>query len=150
MAIFGKKSGANIVRNEAVARAVLVPSVSTMVSDGDVSDAELAQLSNACAFSPIFCKFSQEEMHAMIRSIISEISASGHPATIKKAAQALTPPLRETALCFAMRIALADGRVDDGEKNALSATGQLMQIPTEKFGQIFQFVVMMQRPAVAA
>ena len=149
MAIFGKKMSASASRNDTVARAVLVPAVSTMVADGEVSQVELDQLSNVCGFSPIFFKYTQDEMLGMIREIIDEISQSNVPTVVKKATKDLSPPLRETALCFAMRIAVADGRLDENEKSVLAGTASVMGISQEKFGVIFEVVAMMQRPAAA-
>jgi tellurite resistance protein len=57
--------------------------------------------------------------------------------------------LRETALCFAMRIALADGKIEEGEKASLAQTAAHMEIPLERFQQIFDVVAIMQRPPSA-
>ena len=132
-----------------IARAVLTPAVSTMISDGDINDWELAQLSNVCSFSPVFFEVDGDTMQGMVRAIIDEIRLQGHPETIKRAASSLSPKLRETALCFALRIALADGRIDEGEKNSISQTGYFMDIEPAVFDQILAVVAMMQRPPTA-
>ncbi|MEO1292281.1 MAG: tellurite resistance TerB family protein [Pseudomonadota bacterium] len=132
-----------------VARAVLTPAVSTMISDGDVNEAEKLQLINVCSFSPIFFELDGPSFSKMIGSIIDEISANGHEAAIQKAAQGLSPKLRETAMCFALRIALADGVIEDGEKASLSQTGQHMGISPEMFGVMLEVIAMMQRPPTA-
>ena len=132
-----------------IARAVLTPAVSTMISDGDISDWELVQLSNVCSFSPIFFEIDGDAMHGMVRAIIDEIRLQGHAETIKRAAVSLSPNLRETALCFALRVALADGRIDEGEKNSISQTGYFMDIEPAVFDQILAVVAMMQRPPTA-
>lgn len=135
--------------DEAVARAVLTPAVSTMVADGDVSEFETTQIANLCAFSPIYLPLGGERVQRMIGEIINEIGSKGHPETIKQAASRLSPPLRETALCFAMRVALADGHINENEKNSLSQTGYYMDIKEEVFERILSVVAMMQRPAAA-
>ena len=58
----------------------------------------------------------------------------------------LTMPMRETALLFAIRIALADGRVDDGEKNALLGMAARFEIPGDQFVNMFDVMVALQRP----
>ena len=166
MAMFGKKTStvsapvgaapqadvqlsAAPVSDQAIARSVLIPAVSTMIADGDVSEFELAQISNLCVFSPIYLPLGGEKVQMLVKDIIDEISTHGHPETIKRAAEMLSPALRETALCFAMRVALADGHVDDGEKNSLSQTGYFMGIEPAVFDNILSVVAMMQRPATA-
>ena len=166
MAMFGKKTSAVSapagaapqadvqfsaapVPEQAIARSVLIPAVSTMIADGDVSEFELAQISNLCMFSPIYLPLGGEKVQMLVKDIIDEISTDGHPETIKRAAEMLSPALRETALCFAMRVALADGHVDEGEKNSLSQTGYFMGIEPAVFDNILSVVAMMQRPATA-
>ena len=162
MAMFGKRKsatktapqantgfGSPAANTSSIARAVLVPAVSTMISDGDISDFELAQLSNLCSFSPIFMPMESDHLHHMIKDIISEIARNGHPEAIKNAATMLTPALCETALCFAVRVALADGFIDENEKNSLSQTGYFMNIAENDFARIVDVVAMMQRPIAA-
>ncbi len=149
MGVFGKRKSAVAVRNDLIAKAVITPAVSTMVSDGNVSQVELAQLSNMCSFSPVYFEFSQQELERMILEIMHEISSVGHHGAIQRAAVSLSPALRETALCFAMRIALADGVIEEGEKESLLITAATLQVDVQRFQQIFEFVVMMQRPSNA-
>ena len=150
MAIFGKRKSAASVRNDMVAKAVITPAVSTMVSDGSVSQVELSQLANLCSFSPIYFNYTQPEVERLIAEILQEIASYGHHAAIQRAGASLTPALSETALCFAMRIALADGIVEEGERNALALTAQTLGIHPDTFGKILEIVAMMQRPAMAA
>ena len=146
MGLFSKLRGAASKRDETIARSVLTPSVSTAIGDGELNEAELAQLGNVVAFSPVFFEYDGKGLAELIKSIIEEIQANGHDATIGKAIAALSPALRETALCFAMRIALADGKIEDGEKASLAQTAAHMEIPLERFQQIFDVVAIMQRP----
>lgn len=147
MSIFSRLRGAVRERPaEATARAVLTPAVSTMVADGSIDRSELTQLCNVCSFSPIFFQTSQKELEAMVGAVIDEIRRSGHDATIAAAARGLSPALRETALCFAMRIAFADGRVEEGERNSLARTATHMEIAMPTFEKIIEVVAMMQRP----
>lgn len=134
------------VIDDPVARAVLTPAVSTMVGDGEVNPAEHAQINNLIAFSPIFFEHGPATVTAYIQHILEQISKNGHEATIKAAAAELNQPLRETAMCFAIRMALADGVIEDGEKASLSQTGHFMEIPPETFGKMFEVLAMLQRP----
>jgi len=128
-----------------LAKAVLMPSVLTMVSDGSVDDAEIAQLSNLCGFSPIFSGVDANTLTAMIKEIILDLKSGGLELVTQQVKSQLTMPMRETALLFAMRIALADGRVDDGEKNALIGMGERFEIPEDRFFTLFDVMVALQR-----
>lgn len=140
------KGGSTIAMiDDPLARAVLTPAVSTMVGDGEVNEAENAQLNNLLSFSPIFRDHGPAAISAMVQYILESIQKIGHEATIQQAAQELSPEMRRTALCFAMRIALADGRIEDGERASLSQTGHHLGIPPEEFGQIFEVMLMLQR-----
>ena len=142
----GGSSGPADVIDDPVARAVLTPAISTMVGDGDVNEAEIAQINNLIAFSPIFFEHGPATVSAYIQHTIEQIAKNGHEATIKDAASKLSQPLRETAMCFAIRMALADGVIEEGEKNSLAQTGHFMEIPPETFGKMLEVLAMLQRP----
>ncbi len=144
MSIFNRLRGSS-GGDTALAQAVLTPAVSTMIGDGEVDSSEIAQLINACSFSPVFFQLKESDLKGLIPTIIKEIKANGHDAAIQAAAGKLSPALRETALCFAVRIALADGKIEDGEKASLGQTAHHMQIAPDTFGKIFEVMVMMQR-----
>ena len=141
----GSKGPADVI-DDPVARAVLTPAVSTMVGDGEVNEAELAQINNLIAFSPIFFEHGPATVSAYIQHTIDQIAKKGHEATIRDAASQLSQPLRETAMCFAIRMALADGKVEEGEKNSLAQTGHFMEIPPETFQKMLEVLAMLQRP----
>ena len=144
-----KKAAAAPKRDDAIARSVITPAVSVMIADGNVDESELAQLSNLCGFSPIFMHYDSKTLTEMVKSIIETIQAKGHQGALSEASGHLSPPLRETALTFAMRLAFADGRIEDGEKNALAATAGIMEIPQDMFSKILEVVAIMQRPVTA-
>ncbi len=145
MSIFSRlRSGGRTSAND-VARAVITPAVSTMIADGSIANAENDQLINMCRLSPLFRGFSGKEFSAIIVGIIDEIERSGHEATIAGAATTLTPALRETAFCFAARMAGADGKIEEGELASLQQTALHMEIASEAMGKILDVVAMMQR-----
>lgn len=147
MKFFDRFRAATANSDPTTARAVIVPAVCTMIADGEVEDSEIAQLDNVCAFSPIFAGLEAEEMTEMVRGIMDDIARDGRQAVLEQAAADLTPELCETALCFAARIALADGLMEPGEKAALLKTGQTMRIETATFQKVLDVVIMMQRSA---
>lgn len=62
-----------------------------------------------------------------------------------RAVAALSPKLRETAICFAIRTALVDGVLEDGEKKMLITMGEALGLSDKTFFKIFDVMVMMQR-----
>ena len=50
-----------------LAKAVLMPSVLTMISDGSVDDGEIHQLGNLCGFSPIFAGVDPKALTGLIK-----------------------------------------------------------------------------------
>lgn len=132
-------------KGAAIARAVLVPAVATMEADGEIGRREVAQVSNLCGFSPIFEGYSNEEIEELIRSIRMEIEAEGAALAKERAAPKLSPALRETALCFAVRIALADGRLSGEETETLARTAATLGVDGDTFVSIYSVMEMMQR-----
>ncbi|MEM9046466.1 MAG: tellurite resistance TerB family protein [Pseudomonadota bacterium] len=119
-----------------------------MIADGSISESEKAQLANMMSFSPIYAHHDAKQIVGCINEVLE--SLKGDPAQVLTgSAERLSPALRETALCFAIRIALADGHVDDGERTALIATAASMQIEPSSFGAIFEVMSMLQRRADA-
>ncbi len=150
MGLFSKLRGAP-APDTTLGKAVLMPAVLTMVSDGDIGKGEIAQLENICSFSPIFATVDAATLTNMITGVLNDLKTQGAEAVTANAKARLTMPMRETALLFAMRIALADGRIDDGEQNVLIGMGERFEIPSETFMKMFDVVAMLQRrPDMAA
>lgn len=132
-------------KGAAVAEAVLTPAIVTMLSDGDISAREVAQIGNLCGFSPIFEGYGNADIEALIADIRAQLARDGADLVTDRASQTLTPRLRETALCFALRMALADNRMEDAEMDALARIGGLLGIDKEAFLQIYAVLSMLHR-----
>lgn len=145
MGLFSKLRNSTPKVDNRLTRSVLMPSVMTMISDGSVDDGELAQLANLCSFSPIFSGQSGETTMEMIKSLAQEIITGDLQALLDQAKNNMTMEMRETAVLFAMRIAMADGRIDDGERKALLVLGQHFEIPENKFMVMFEVIGILQR-----
>ncbi|MEL6267952.1 MAG: tellurite resistance TerB family protein, partial [Pseudomonadota bacterium] len=114
--------------DETLVRAMLVPSVSAIMADGDMQAEEVSMLSNLCMFSPIFHTIPPERLAEIVRELIAEIMEEGGEAKLNAAAAQLTPGQRETAFCFVARIVLADGVTGEREKMALEKISAVLQI----------------------
>lgn len=132
-----------------IAQAILTPAIATMISDGEINKDEASQIANLCAFSPIYEKVDHGLLDSMIEHGINEVIVHGGEMAVRRACGSLSPAMRETALCFAIRIAMADGTINDKERHSLVETAVLLDIHSEIFEQILEVVAMMQRPAMA-
>ena len=128
-----------------IARAVLVPTVSAMMADGTAHDEEVAQLKLLCATSPIFQPLPVAVATDLVFDVMQEIRRDGPADAIARAAAELTAPLRETALAFTLRVALADGTLEEAEKEALLHVAEQLSIGEEVFARILEVVRIMQR-----
>ncbi|MDA7964844.1 tellurite resistance TerB family protein [Ruegeria sp.] len=132
-----------------LALAVLTPSVVTIASDGKINEAEIAQLSNLIAFSPIFAGLGADILDDMTNAVMDDLVKNGADQVIDGCIDALSPPLRETAFCFAARVAMADGILDDRERDVLSDMAEKLMLPAGTFEKVLSVVAMMQRSAQA-
>ncbi|MHA3914449.1 tellurite resistance TerB family protein [Halovulum sp. GXIMD14793] len=128
-----------------MAKAVLAPATLTMISDGSVDDSELAQLANLCSFSPMFFGLVSEQIVKLINENIQEFQSKGAQAYTEEVASILSMPMRETAMVFSIRIVLADGHLDEGEKNSLGGIATVFGIPQQTFEMMFNVMIMLQR-----
>ena len=81
----------------------------------------------------------------MINDIVKEFRSDDMQTIFTQTKNQLTMPMRETAVLFAMRIALADGRIDDDERKALLVLGQQFEIPENKFAVMVDVIMMLLR-----
>ena len=132
-----------------IARAILIPSIGVMASDGRMDERELLQLNNVVSFSPIFSPLDGKTVTGLCSEILTSFKNRGARAVYAEAKAGLSPALRETAMCFALRIASADGRLDESEREALSYLAVEFEIPMETFEAMAMVLGMMQRPATA-
>jgi tellurite resistance protein len=133
--------------SDATARAVLTLPLMVAGADGNIDRAELDQIINMCAFSPIFQAIGVDRMLALAKEIIADHRAKGAEVTFARVRTDLTPKLAETAMCFAIRTAMADGNVAKEEFDMLIAMAGRIGLPPETFKQIFDVMIMLQRRA---
>ncbi len=99
--------------------------VAAVKADGEVSDAEVRRLRAMCALSPLFERNTSEQDTAAMR-FAGDLTQQLGDAAITKAAEVLSPELRETAFAFAVDMVLADGLLGRDEENFITGlAGQL-------------------------
>jgi tellurite resistance protein len=149
MALFSSLRSGIAGRNpkDDTARSVLALPLLVAASDGEIGKSEIDQIINMCAFSPIFHAVGAQRTGELVNAIVADLRSKGAEHVFTAAGGNLPAPLRETALCFAIRTALADGTVVDKEKEMLLTMGQRLGVPEATFYKIFEVMLMLQRPA---
>lgn len=108
---------------------------------------ELGQITNMCAFHPICHAVGAARTQEIAKSILTDLQKHGAEPLFQGAKAGMTPKLAETALCFAIRTALADGTLSDQEKQMLVTMGERLGVPAETFMKIFDVMMMLLRSA---
>lgn len=149
MGLFSKLRAGTVATNpgETVARGLLTMPLLTAAADGSIDKSELDEVIRLCSQSPIFLSIGGAKTSQLAEEIVKDLQARGANAVFEDGAAALSPALRETALCFSVRVAIADGVVDKSEKDTLAAMGERMGIPIETFMKIFEVLMMLHRSA---
>jgi len=127
------------------ARAVTAMQLLVAAADGEISTPETTQITNMCTFSPVFHAVGPDRTMDLAGDVVKELKAKGATEVFARSAAALSPKLRETAICFAIRTALADGVLEETEKKMLNTMGESLGLAEETFFKIFDVMVMMQR-----
>ena len=130
-----------------VARATLTLPLLIAAGAGRLEAAELTRLSNICAYSPVFQAIGPARTREIALDLLDQLDERGKVALLARARRALPPKLRETALCLAIRTALAEGTLSDADYAALKAMAREMEIPSDTVARMFEVMVMLQRAA---
>ena len=130
-------------------KAVMTVIVAAVKADGNIEDDEVAQIRSLCVWSPIFARNSKEEDDALIVFADNFTADEGLEVAVSKAGEALSTALRETAFCFASRIAFSDGYLGEKEKVFLYHLVPWLKIDEDKALQIVEVVAIMNHDSTA-
>jgi tellurite resistance protein len=149
MALFSRLRNAETPANslDRIARAVLTPAVVVACADGKLERSETDQIVSMCSFNPIFQRIGAQRTGELIQELMR---STDYVTLLKEAVAALDQPLRETAICFAIRVAIADGHLDDMEHKTLVAFAQQFGIGPDDYNRMLDVLVMLQRAPKAA
>ena len=150
MGLFSNLRGKPATIDTSVARGMLALPLITAAADGSVDRSEIDEIVTLCSQNPIFQKLGAPATVKLLEDLAGDLKRAGGEAVFVEAVNALSPKLRETALCFAIRIAVADGTMDRQEIATLVAMGERMGIPEEQFGKIIEVLMMLHRGEAAA
>ncbi|MGF1446120.1 MAG: TerB family tellurite resistance protein [Pikeienuella sp.] len=134
---------------EALGEALLTPAVMTMMSADRFGHAERMQLDNAIAFSPILRPLIGESCARLVKKIVAEAGKREVEETMAAVREMLSPALRETSIAIAVRVAFADGVLEETEQAAVIVMSDLLGLERDQFFKIYEVLAMLQRPAEA-
>ena len=101
------------------ARGLIAPAILVMAADGRVETSEERQLANAVAFNGAFLRIGPEASIDVVHDVAARAAEPDGADALLALTEALPQRLRETAICIALRISIADGRFEDAEHSAL-------------------------------
>lgn len=125
--------------------ALLAPAVMTAAADGAQDGKEADQLAMIFQFSPVFAGDGAADFRRVIGTIMEAWRGVGTGAILAEVKAILPPPLRETAIAFAMRVAIADGTVAPSEADAVVAMAQALDVPEATYDKMAEVVLILHR-----
>lgn len=128
-----------------IPRALLIPAVIAITADGEIGDAEVAHLRSLIAFNPTFAGLSEKALDGMTNSILDDLLMDGRESVIAACVQALPERLHETALCFAVFVAMADGVLAEKEQDSLAEIATALKQSPDTIARISHVTHAMQR-----
>lgn len=124
--------------------AVMIPMVAAMLADGSIDDDEISQIRSICLLSPIFAHNTRDRDTEIIIKAIRLIEDDGSQTMCEKAAQALSPALRETAVAFAIMMVMSDGHIGRKEEELIDNVIKWMAVDGDRAEMIAEVCTMLR------
>lgn len=124
--------------------ALMTPIVAAMLADGRVDESEVLHVETICMTSPVFERNSNVQNERLILHVTRMIEDKGAEAMCRKAAQILSPPLRETAFMYAVRVVLSDGYIGEAEQSLLESLAVWLLIGEDRASTMIDVASIMQ------
>lgn len=123
----------------------LAIALATCAADGHISQSEIDSLISYLRRMRMFESTNGQQMSKMFDKLISMIRRNGPGHLVQTAKSNLPRELRETAFACAVDIALADGVLEDEEKQLLQEIQQVMEVPENIAVTIIQVMLIKNR-----
>lgn len=150
MGLFSKMRGTPPANdNTNVARALLVAPIILATADGKIEEREVEEIINLCMQNNIFVSLGLNRTTDLVKDVMVDQAKRGQVVVFEEALAVLPMGLRETAVCFAVRVAISDGNIDEAELNTLAAIAEKSGLQIERFNQIFEVLMMLHRSKAA-
>lgn len=127
------------------ARAMLTMPLLAVAADGRIDGALLSHVLGLCGENPILRRLGTPVLAQLGKAIMEDMVERGAQVLFFEAVETLPQSLRETALCFAIRLCCDDGHLDPEEHDALSAMAESMDIDAARFCILADVMMTLQR-----
>jgi tellurite resistance protein len=128
-------------RHEAFAGILLAASA----SDGEIAQEELDSFCTTVNRMRMFSTWSGDRVVDLFRKLLDMIVADGVDVVLEKCARYLPHDLRKTAFINACDMVMADGVVEEGEKEYINRLWKALEIKPEEAKTIAQVIVLKNR-----
>lgn len=133
----GGSGAAEFTKHDAYAGILLAANA----SDGHVSSEEVQGFFTILLRMKMYRDWTPEKLQRTIDRLLGLIKKKGVDATVQLCAQALPQPLHRAAFCNAVDLVLADGVVEDEEKQFINNLRQALGLPGDDAQMIAQVMV---------
>ncbi len=140
--VFGGLSpNKNLSKNEAFAGILL----GAVASDGHISDEEAQGLWTIIGRMKLYENWTGDKFNQMMNRLVGMLKREGVDPLINRASEALPVELRETAFAAACDLVLADGVVEDAEKEFLDKLQKTLDISGDQALTIVEVMIIKNR-----
>jgi len=137
----GHSANKSLTKPEAFASILLC----AVASDGHISDEEAQGLVTIISRMKLFENWSGDKFNSMMNRLIGMLKREGLDKFLSKATEALPDELRDTAFANACDLVLADGVVEDEEKDFLDKVQKMLDINGDTALDIVQVMIIKNR-----
>lgn len=113
--------------------------------DGHIDDQEVQSLMLALGRMKLYQHVNERKFGQMMDRLVGILKKGGHEKLVEKASAAVPPELAETVFANACNIVLADGVVEDEEKEFLNDITRKLDIAADRAKKIVKVMVIKNR-----
>jgi len=119
--------------------------LSAVASDGHISDEEIRGLCTILGRMRLYDNWTNDKFNSTINRLLGMIEREGPETVLSRCAGPLPEPLRETAFANACDLLLADGGIEEAEKEFLDSLQKKLEISGDQAITIVEVMVLKNR-----
>jgi tellurite resistance protein len=139
--IFGERGQRELTKQEAFAGILM----GAIASDGHISSEEAQGLCTILSRMKLYDNWTEEKFNNMLNRLLGMIKRQGVESVLRACAQVLPERLHETAFANACDLILADGVVEEEEKEYLNQLQQILGISGDQAITIVEVMIIKNR-----
>jgi len=119
--------------------------LATSAADGEIVESEAKGMFAYLLQMRMFDGYTSRQMSDIFKKLVTVLENEGVGGLVAIVKSSLPSELRETAFACAVDIALADGVIEDSEKELLEELQQVMEVSDEIGGKILEVMMIKNR-----